>query len=136
MPSHAHCTDPQVISDLLRESVDMSVLKSYEMIQLAGAPDLIVELVDLYLLDAPRRVVAMRESSARGDWPATKRDVHSLKGSSGTLGALQVVRICEEIEGIEFGLLRLKLPVLLNWLELELDRAIHIFVAVRQTRMI
>lgn len=35
-------------------AVDMDVLHSFEEVQIEGEPDLIVELIDTYLKDAPR----------------------------------------------------------------------------------
>ena len=124
-----------VAPEISWDAVDLTVLAGYEAVQLAGEPDLVVELIDLYVEDARRRLATLRDSLTARDWPALKREIHSLKGSSASLGALQVARVCEEMEAIELGLLRLRLPVLLSWLELELDRAIHIFFAVRQTRI-
>ena len=46
--------------EIFRAAVDLAVLASYEKIQLDGEPDLIVELIDLYLEDAPRRVAVMQ----------------------------------------------------------------------------
>lgn len=121
--------------EIFRASVDLAMLASYEKIQLDGEPDLIVELIDLYLEDAPRRVAVMRESLAKRNWLSVKREAHSLRGSSGNLGALQMARICDEIEGIESGDLFPSIAALLNCLELELERVLHIFLAERQRRL-
>ena len=121
--------------EVSRSAVDLAVLASYEKIQLDGEPDLIVELIDLYLEDAPRRVAVMQESLAKRDWLSVKREAHSLRGSSGNLGALRVARICDEIEGIESGNLFASIAALLNCLELELERVLHIFLAERQRRL-
>src|ERR1700730_3307932 len=85
----------------LTQAVDMAVLTSFEEVQLDGAPDLIVELIDLYLADAPHRLAAIEEALTRKDEPALKRAAHSLRGSSANLGGLQVALICEELERIE-----------------------------------
>jgi HPt (histidine-containing phosphotransfer) domain-containing protein len=115
--------------------VDLAVLASYEKIQLDGEPDLIVELIDLYLEDAPRRVAVMRESLAKRNWLSVKREAHSLRGSSGNLGALQMALICDEIEGIESGDLFPSIEPLLSCLEQELEQVLHIFLAERQRRL-
>jgi HPt (histidine-containing phosphotransfer) domain-containing protein len=118
-----------------RVAVDLAVLASYETIQIDGEPDLIVELIDLYLEDAQRRVAVMRESLAKRNWLSLKREVHSLRGSSGNLGALQMALICDEIEGIESGDLFPRIEALLSCLEQELERVIHIFLWERQRRL-
>lgn len=121
--------------EIFRASVDLAVLATYETIQLDGEPDLIVELIDLYLEDAPRRVAVMQESLAKRDWLSVKREAHSLRGSSGNLGALQIARICDEIEGIESGSPFASMAALLSCLELELERVLHIFLVERQRRL-
>lgn len=121
--------------EIARAFVDLAMLASYEEIQLDGEPDLIVELIDLYLEDAPRRVAVMQESLAKRDWLSVKREAHNLRGSSGNLGALQMARICDEIEGIESGNLFASTAALLNGLGLELERVVHIFLAERQRRL-
>lgn len=121
--------------EIARAFVDLAMLASYEEIQLDGEPDLIVELIDLYLEDAPRRVAVMQESLAKRDWLSLKREAHNLRGSSGNLGALQMARICDEIEGIESGNLFASIAALLNCLRLELERVLHIFLAERQRRL-
>jgi HPt (histidine-containing phosphotransfer) domain-containing protein len=121
--------------EIFRAAVDLAVLRSYEKIQLDGEPGLIVELIDLYLEDAPRRVAVMRESLAKRNWLSVKREAHSLRGSSGNLGALQMARICDEIEGIESGDLFPSIAALLSYLEQELERVVHIFLAERQRRL-
>lgn len=121
--------------EIARAFVDLAMLASYEEIQLDGEPDLIVELIDLYLEDAPRRVAVMQESLAKRDWLSLKREAHNLRGSSGNLGALQMARICDEIEGIESGNLFASTAALLNCLGLELERVVHIFLAERQRRL-
>jgi HPt (histidine-containing phosphotransfer) domain-containing protein len=122
-------------TEIFRASVDLAMLASYEKIQLEGEPDLIVELIDLYLEDAPRRVGVMRDSLAKRNWLSVKREAHSLRGSSGNLGALQMAQICDEIEGIESGNLFSSIAALLSCLELELERVLHIFLAERQRRL-
>ena len=120
--------------EMFRAAVDLDVLRSYEKIQLDGEPDLIVELIDLYLEDARRRLTVMKESLAQRNWLSVKREAHSLRGSSGNLGALQMALICDEIEGLESGDLFPSTEALLACLEQELEQVLHIFLAERQRR--
>jgi HPt (histidine-containing phosphotransfer) domain-containing protein len=127
-----HAVAPEI---LRAAAVDLAVLASYEKIQLDGEPDLIVELIDLYLEDAPRRVAVMRESLAKRNWLSVKHEAHSLRGSSGNLGALQIALICDEMEGLNSGDLFPSMEALLSCLEPELERVVHIFLAERQRRL-
>ena len=119
--------------EMFKVAVDLAVLRSYEKIQLDGEPDLIVELIDLYLQDARRRLAVMKLSLAKRNWLSVKREAHSLRGSSGNLGALQMALICDEIEALES---RDPFPIeaLLGCLEQELEQVVHIFLAERQRR--
>ena len=120
---------------MFRAAVDLDVLRSYEKIQLDGEPDLIVELIDLYLEDARRRLAIMKESLANRNWLSVKREAHSLRGSSGNLGALQMALICDEIEGMESPDLFPSIAALLGCLEQGLEQVLHIFLAERQRRL-
>jgi HPt (histidine-containing phosphotransfer) domain-containing protein len=121
-------------SEMLRSAVDLDVLRSYEKIQLDGEPDLIVELIDLYLEDARRRLAVMKLSLTETNWLSLKREAHSLRGSSGNLGALKMALICDEIEGLE-SRDPFAIEALLACLEQELEQVLHIFLAERQRHL-
>ena len=125
------CADPGIF----REPVDLGVLAGYQSVQLEGEPDLVVELIDLYFDDVPRRVRAMRDAVKFRNPAALASAAHSLRGSSGSLGAQQVAQICAEIEGLESVDLWSNIPPLLSWLELECERALHIFLVERRSRL-
>lgn len=115
-------------------AVDLSVLAGYEKMQLEGEPDLVIELIDLYLEDAPRRIAVMQESAARSDWQSVKREAHGLRGSSGSLGGVEVVQICGEIEKMESASPGPNIAALLSPLARGLERALHAFRAERERR--
>jgi hypothetical protein len=116
-------------------AVDLAVLSSYEEIQVAGQPDLIVELIDLYVKDAPHRMALMRDALATGNWLSLQREAHSLRGSSGNLGILQVGPICDELERAVSSELSPGVELLLDRLERELERVFCVFLAERQKRI-
>jgi signal transduction histidine kinase/CheY-like chemotaxis protein/HPt (histidine-containing phosphotransfer) domain-containing protein len=55
-------------------------------------------LVDLFVDDSLMRLLAIRDADTRRDVGALARAAHVLKGSSGSLGALQVRSACGELE--------------------------------------
>jgi two-component system sensor histidine kinase/response regulator len=73
--------DPAVLEELLRDDVV-----------------LLGELVSLYVQDAPVRLTAMRDALQRADIPALRREAHTLKGSSSTIGATGVADLCADLE--------------------------------------
>src|SRR6266498_1426123 len=68
------------------EPIDKTVLEFLAEAQDEDEPDLIVELIDLYLDDAPKLVGEIRRAAKGGDANAIKRAAHALKGSSGSIG--------------------------------------------------
>jgi HPt (histidine-containing phosphotransfer) domain-containing protein len=100
-----------------------------------GEPDLIVELIDLYLSDTPPRVDAMREALANGDHVKLGRAAHSLKGSSSTLGAIQVAASCAELEVLARELSLTSANPVLERLYDELASLRETFLIERQERI-
>ena len=77
--------------------VDFSFLRSLRDLA-DGCPDPVVELVDMYLADAPGKVEAILSGAAAGDSEAIKAAAHTLKGSSSNLGAKRLAAYCSDLE--------------------------------------
>jgi HPt (histidine-containing phosphotransfer) domain-containing protein len=116
------------------DAVDMAVLNSFEEAQGEGEPDLIVELIDLYLEDTPHRVADIREALAKTDGLSLQRSAHGLKGSSASLGAGQVAKLCEELELKANEVSFQEVALIVTRLEREFERVREIFVTERQRR--
>ncbi|HSS21595.1 MAG TPA: Hpt domain-containing protein [Pyrinomonadaceae bacterium] len=80
------------------ETVDLDVLRNLADAQGEDESDLVVELIDLYLTDTQRRLVSFCQARDDRDALALARAAHALKGSSATLGACFLARLCEELE--------------------------------------
>src|ERR1044072_1816135 len=87
-------------SDGIDNEIDLSVLLSLDRAQADGEPDLIVELIDLYLDEGSERVASMSNLLAAGDNLSLVRGAHTLRGSSATMGAGRLALLCEAIEHI------------------------------------
>lgn len=83
------------------DDVDLSALLGFADAQCEDEPDLIVELIDLYLADFPQQLSVMKHSVSSADEISLKRAAHTLKGSSANLGVNGVAVLCQEIEEIE-----------------------------------
>jgi HPt (histidine-containing phosphotransfer) domain-containing protein len=82
-----------------RESIlDGDVIASLRELNEADGPDLLVELVQLFLADTPRRIAEVDSALARGDHAALERAAHALKSSSANLGASGLSKIFRELE--------------------------------------
>ena len=78
--------------------LDMSVVEELLSITDDGDPELLLDLVPMFLEDGPIKVRAVIEGVAEGDYEKAERAAHSLKGSSGNLGARQLQNICEQLQ--------------------------------------
>src|SRR5262245_30203339 len=78
--------------------LDHETLRSLRELQEDGDDDLLGELIDLFLADAPGRMDAIRDAVTRQDWTAVTAPAHSLKGSCGSLGALPLAELCARLE--------------------------------------
>ena len=61
-------------------------------------PEVVTELIDNFLTTARERLEHIRQAVARADGSALSTAAHSLKGSSGTLGAVGMAEICADLE--------------------------------------
>ena len=60
--------------------------------------DFLVELVDLYLEDTPKRLIELRRALDIGDTPTLTREAHTIKSSSANLGAMKMSEFAKELE--------------------------------------
>jgi HPt (histidine-containing phosphotransfer) domain-containing protein len=81
------------------KAVDANALAALHDLQGEGRPDLLAEVIAVYLRDTPPRLAALHEAVTHVDAEALRRAAHSLKGSSSQIGAVQIVRLCAELEG-------------------------------------
>ena len=79
-------------------TLDFTVLATLRDLSEPGQPDPVVELIDLFMEDAPDRLRAMETSLDRRDVAALKIAAHSLKGSAKNLGAKPLAKCCAELE--------------------------------------
>jgi HPt (histidine-containing phosphotransfer) domain-containing protein len=93
------------VTEAQPDAVDMSVLLSFEELQEDNEASLVVELIELYLIDASVKIDAIRQAVAQSEKASLKSVAHSLKGSSGTLGVAPLALICEELECVAEGAL-------------------------------
>lgn len=110
------------------DPVDLAVLASFDELQEDGAPDLIVELIDLYLEGAPVLISAIQNAVADADGLSLKGAAHSLKGSSGTLGVRLLAALCEELERLAADACSSEAKELVSKLEGEFVRARRVLV--------
>ena len=78
--------------------LDQSVLDELLSFADDGDPELLLDLINMFLDDGPSKVQAVQEGIAAGDFDKAERAAHSLKGSSGNLGAVRVQDVAESLQ--------------------------------------
>jgi HPt (histidine-containing phosphotransfer) domain-containing protein len=79
-------------------AIDPAVLATLRQLNEDGQPDVVKEVLGLFLIDAPARLQAIVAAVANGDARGLQRAAHTLKGASGTIGALALQRVCRGLE--------------------------------------
>jgi PAS domain S-box-containing protein len=78
--------------------LDLDTLRALRALSAPGQPDLVAELVGLFLASAEPLLERMKTALARNEAPALKAAAHSLKGSANNLGARRLAGLCARVE--------------------------------------
>ncbi|HEX2741931.1 MAG TPA: response regulator [Rubrobacter sp.] len=109
-------------SDDEQAPLDESVLEGLRELQAEGEPDILEELIEMFLEEVPPQLVAMREAIEDRDASTVEHLAHMLKGSSGNMGALRMAPICGELEEVGAAEDLVRAQRLLEQLEVEFGR--------------
>jgi two-component system, sensor histidine kinase and response regulator len=80
--------------------IDRSLLENLRELQGDGAPDILNELIELFLSDVPLQLADLREAAEAGESNSVERIAHKLKGSAAHMGALRMRALLAELEEI------------------------------------
>ncbi|MCA1593001.1 MAG: response regulator [Acidobacteria bacterium] len=108
------------------------LLESFRELQEEGGPDLIGELIELYINDTQARLTEMRAALKEQDAQTLKRVAHSLKGSSGNLGIRRMATLCAELEETLHDGTMDEAGAKVNRLEAEFERVMEALAGKRQ----
>ncbi len=87
-------SDPAGPRSEAKSSVNLQVITNLHRVK----PAVVNELVDNFLSSAEERVAAIRDAVNTADGAKLSTAAHSLKGSSGTLGAMRMAQFCADLE--------------------------------------
>jgi len=104
-PSTSARSSPQITDDVPAASsatetgtIDPKALQALRALQRPGRPDVLTRVIDLFILDAPRLLAAMRDAIGTSDAEALRHAAHTLKSTSANVGAIVLAARCREIE--------------------------------------
>ncbi len=83
---------------------------------------LLEELVGIFLADATTYIAALREAADAGDRNRVKTAAHTLRGSSGTIGARGMADVCHQLEALASSTAPGGVALLIDRLEQEFGR--------------
>lgn len=63
-----------------------------------GQPSFLVEMIELFLADAPRRITQIGAAARGGDLETVISAAHAFKGSAASIGGLALYRRCHALE--------------------------------------
>ncbi len=80
--------------------IDESQLDELRMLSDDDGPDILGELIDIFLEDTPSRLIDLAQAVGNGDAEGTMQNGHALKSSCAQLGALQLSEYCRQLEAM------------------------------------
>lgn len=116
----------------MQPPIDLTILESLQQVQIPGEPNLLLELIDLFVTETPIKLDALRNAFSQKDYVQVRRISHNLKGGSGSLGANPMMKVCAEIEQRCKNNSLESLDSLLIQLEMEFMRAEHVLLKERE----
>jgi HPt (histidine-containing phosphotransfer) domain-containing protein len=117
----------------MNQVLDMSVVEELLSLCDDGDPELLLDLIEMFLDDAPAKVAAIQQGIQGHDLEAVERAAHSLKGSSGNLGATGLQDTCEQLQNVARGHQIREAQALLGGLESHFTAAVDALEQLRQT---
>lgn len=82
----------------MTDVLDMSVIDELLSLSDDGDPELLLDLIGMFLADGPSKLQSIVEGLGSNDLDMIERAAHSLKGSSGNLGARRLQHVCEQMQ--------------------------------------
>jgi len=79
-------------------ALDPAVIETLRQLTAPGEPDVLAEVLKLFLDEAPTRIAKLRNAWEARDIQLVQRLAHSLKGSAGNIGATRLFEICKQLD--------------------------------------
>ena len=82
----------------MNQVLDMAVVDELLSLSDDGDPELLLDLIQLFLDDGPAKIESLVQGLDEQDFDKMERAAHALKGSSGNLGAVLLQDSCEKMQ--------------------------------------
>jgi HPt (histidine-containing phosphotransfer) domain-containing protein len=82
----------------MADVLDPAVIESLRQLTPPGEPDVLKEVLSIFLQEVPPRIDRLRTFWAAGNIKELQRAAHSLKGSAGNIGARDLHDISRQID--------------------------------------
>ncbi len=86
------------VRSVMAEIVSTEVIEELLSLSDDGDPELLLDLIQMFLDDAPDRIASIGTALQSKDFEGIERAAHSLKGSAGNLGAVLLQGDCETMQ--------------------------------------
>jgi HPt (histidine-containing phosphotransfer) domain-containing protein len=80
-------------------ALDPAVLDTLRSLNRPGEPDLVEQVLTMFLEDSPARIEAMSTAIGARDAVQLQRAAHNLKGSAANVGATELQRLSADLAG-------------------------------------
>jgi HPt (histidine-containing phosphotransfer) domain-containing protein len=80
--------------------LDPAVISGLRKLTPPGEPDVLAEVLKLFLEEVPPRIARLRNAWQAGSIEEVHRAAHSLKGSAGNIGARRLFEVCRQLDDI------------------------------------
>jgi HPt (histidine-containing phosphotransfer) domain-containing protein len=80
--------------------LDHAVMETLRQLTPPGEPDVLTEVLQMFLQEFPPRMERLRNAWAAGNIEEMYRAAHSLKGSAGNIGAQRLLGVCTRLDEI------------------------------------
>ena len=77
-----------------------SALAAIRKLEQPGGPDLVAQIIGIYLEHAARLLSELKSAAIRHDLISIERCAHTLKSNSAQLGAERFAEVCSALEGM------------------------------------
>ena len=93
-----HVSGSSETGETTTNALDLSVIESLRELGGSDEPGLVLEIIGMFLEDAPARLREIEVACATNDVKLLERASHSLKSASANVGAMQLSSVCRRLE--------------------------------------